>query len=176
MKKKMIVLGVVIFLFLIVISCASTEKKHFKGYGIKTWTDNGKLTAKTNDSKFTVKILPKEFSKEESFAFHCWNNILSVQLSSDMEMNEKIKAVEEIQHFVEILAKRIKTGKMDFEDVSIGFEDIGKALDVFWKMSFVAADRLVGNNDGYCSDAETYKLRMSLQSRVVSMMTKTYLK
>jgi len=172
----MIVLGVIVFLTLIIIGCSSAEKEHFEGYGVETWQDGDKLTIKTNKTEFTVKILPKEFSKEESFAYHCWVRILSVQLSSDMEINDKIKAVEEIQLFVEVLAAQIKTGEINCKDVSIGFEDMGKALKVFWEMSFVAADRIIGNEDGFCSDAEGYKLRMSLQSRVVSMMTKTYLK
>ena len=174
MKKKIVL--VVIFLILMIVTSSFAEQKHFKGYGIETWTDNDKLTVKTDDSEFSVKILPKKFTREESFAYHCWVGVLSVQLSSNMEINEKILKVEEIQHFVEILAKRIKKGKMDFEDVSIEMNDMRKALKVFWSLVFVAADRLVGNNDGYCSDAEIYKLRMSLQSRVVSMMTKTYLK
>ena len=156
-----------------IVTCSFAEQKHFKGYGIETWTDNDKLTVKTDDSEFSVKILPKKFTREESFAYHCWVGVLSVQLSSNMEINEKILKVEEIQHFVEILAKRIKKGKMDFEDVSIEMNDMRKALKVFWSMFFVAADRLVGNEDGFCSDAETHKLEMYLQSRVVTMMTKT---
>jgi len=174
--KKIIVLGIVFLILVIVCSVYAEQKVNFKGYGIETWTDNDKLTAKTDNGEFTVIILQKEFTREESFAFHCWDSILNIPLSSDMEINEKIKAVSAIHLFIEVLAAQIKTGEINCKDVSIGFKDIGKALNVFWKMSFVAADRLVGNNDGYCSDAEIYKLRMSLQSRVVSMMTKTYLK
>lgn len=169
--KRIIVLGIIIFLVLIIVGSAYAEQKHFKGYGgIETWTDNNKLTIKIGDCEFTVIILPKKFTREESFAFHCWVGILGVHLAEDMEVKDKIKAVEEIQYFVEILAARIKTGKMDSKDVSINPKDVQKALKVFWGMFFVAADRIVGNDDGFCSDAETYKLEMSLQSRVVAMM------
>jgi len=176
MKKKIIVLGVIVFLSLIIVSFTYAEQKHFKGYGIETWTNNDKLTIKTNDCEFTVIILPKEFSKEESFAFHCWNSILNVYLVEDMEINDRIKAVEKIQLFIEVLAARIKTGKMDFKDIPIKFKDMEKALEVFWQMSFLAADRLMGNEDGFCSDVEIFKLKISLQSRVVAVITKTYFK
>ena len=173
--KRIMVLGVIIFSVLMIVGSVYAEQKHFKGYGIETWTNNDELTIKTDDCEFTVIILPKKFTKEESFAYHCWVGILSVHLTKDMGINDKIKAVEEIQGFIEILAKRIKTGKMA-KDVSINFKDIQKALKVFWSMSFVAADRIVGNEDGFCSDPEIYKLRMSLQSKVVGVITKTYFK
>jgi len=174
MRNKIIILGIAVFLILMVVGYTSAEQKYFKGYGVETWTDGDKLTIKTGDCEFTVIKLPKKFSKEESFAFHCWKSILNVYLVEDMEINDRIKAVEKIQLFLEILAARIKTGKMDFKDISIKFKDMEKALEVFWQMSFLAADRLVGNEDGFCSDAEIYKLKMSLQSRVVSVITKTY--
>jgi len=170
------ILGVIIFSVLIIIGSVYAEQKYFKGYGIETWTNDDELTVKTDNGEFTVKILAEKFTREESFAFHCWNSILSVHLSHDMEINDKIKAVEEIQRFIEVLAVQIKTGKMDFKDVSVELEDIGKALNVFWKMFFVAADRFIGNEDGFCSDSEIYKLEMSLQSRVVAAMTRAYLK
>lgn len=175
MKNKIIISGIVVFLILMVVGCSFAEQKHFKGYGIETWTNGSELTIKAGNSKSSVIILPKKFSKEESFAFHCWNNILSVYLTEDMEINDKIKAVEEIQRFIKVLAIQVKTGEMEIkEDVSIEINDIKKALETFWKMSFVAADRIVGNWDEFCSDAEIHKLKISLQSRVVAVITKTY--
>ena len=115
--KRIIVLGIIVFLVLIVVGYTSAEQKYSKGYGVETWIVGDKLTIKTDDCEFTVKKLPKEFTREESFAFHCWNSILSVYLVEDMEVKDKIKAVEKIQGFVEELAKRIKTGKMEFKSL-----------------------------------------------------------
>lgn len=176
--KKCVILVFLLLLLLLVVVCSSAEQKHFKGYGVETWIDGDILTIKTDSGEFSVIILPKKFTREESFAFHCWQSVLCVHLSHDMEINDKIKAVEEIQYFIEILAARIKTGKMEIklEDVLIDTQDIREALKMFWQMSFLAADRLVGNEDGFCSDAEIDKLKMSLQSRVVAVITKTYFK
>lgn len=177
MKRIVFYGGVILLIILVVIGyCLAGEKTYFKGYGIKieTWQDGDKLTVKTDNWEFSVKILPEELSLEQEFAVRAWRDIMSIHLSYDMKKDDKIKAVDGIKGCIEALAAQIKVGKMDFKDVPIGFGDIGKALKVFWEMSFVAADRFVGNRDGYCSNPEIYKLRMSLQSQVVAAMTKAY--
>ena len=58
--KKIIVLVMIVFLVLIIVSFTYAEQKHFKGYGVETWTDGDKLTVKTDNGEFTAKILPKK--------------------------------------------------------------------------------------------------------------------
>ena len=181
--KKCIILLFSLLLLLSLIGCSSKNESvsqkndsvsHYQGYGIETWKNGDKFSVKTDNSEWTVKILPKELTLEQEFGIEAWRSIMSIHLSYDMKADDRIKAIAGIKGCIEALAAQLKVGKMDFKDVYIGFGDIGKALKVFWEMSFVAADRFVGNRDGYYSNPEIYKLRMSLQSQVVAAMTKAY--
>ena len=180
--KKCVILVFLLLLLLSVVVCSSAEQKHFKGYGIETWTDGDKLTIKTDNCEFSVKILPKELSLEQEFALETWRDILSVHVSEENEHLEKIKAikVKEIIRHIEILAARLKTGKMDFEfeDVSIEAKDIKKALVLLNQTSLIVADRFVGNWDDHCSVPELNKLinwpETSFQVGVVVEMIRSY--
>jgi len=189
--KKCIVLLFLLLLLLSVVGCSAKNESvsqknnsisHYQGYGIETQRNDDKLTVKTDSSEWSVKVLPKELSLEQEFALETWEYILNVPAPVSDPVSERKKYIEEknkakaiIESLVERLAAGIKTGQKDFKDVPIGFKDVEKALNILWETSFIAADRFGGNRDGYCSNPEIYKLRMSLQSQVVAMMTKTYI-
>jgi hypothetical protein len=155
-KKKVIILGVIVFLVSMVVGY-SVGRKYFKGYGIETRQRGNKLTVKTDNTEWTVKILPKKLSLEQKFALESWRDILNVRVSEGDEYLEKIKAKEYIQLRVEVLAARIKTGQKDFKDVLVSNKDIKKSLSLLNETSPIIADMFVGNWNGYCSVSELNK-------------------
>ena len=151
---------------------------HFKGYGIETWKNGDKFTVKTDNTEWTVKILPTELTLEQEFALEIWRDILNVRVSEKDEHLERIKAKEHIQLLVEVLAARIKTGQKNFKDVLVTNKDIKKALSLLNEISPIVADRFCGNWDNYCSVPEINKLKnwpeTSFQVGIITEMTRTY--
>ena len=151
---------------------------HFKGLGIETWKNGDKFTVKTDNTEWTVKILPTELTLEQEFALEIWRDILNVRVSEKDEHLERIKAKEHIQLLVEVLAARIKTGQKNFKDVLVTNKDIKKALSLLNETSPIVADRFCGNWDNYCSVPEINKLKnwpeTSFQVGVITEMTRTY--
>ena len=151
---------------------------HFKGLGIETWKNGDKFTVKTDNTEWTVKILPTELTLEQEFALEIWRDILNVRVSEKDEHLERIKAKEHIQLLVEVLAARIKTGQKNFKDVLVANKDIKKALSLLNEISPIVADRFCGNWDNYCSVPEINKLKnwpeTSFQVGIITEMTRTY--
>jgi hypothetical protein len=135
-------------------------------------------TVKTDNSDWSVKILPKELSLEQRFVLESWRDILNVRVSEEDEYLEKIKAKEHIQLLVEVLAARVKTGRQSFKNVSVSSKDIKKALSLLNETSPIVADMFVGNWNGYCSVAELNKFinypETSFQVGIVRKMIITY--
>ena len=133
---------------------------------------------KTANTEWTGKILPKNLDSNQKFALRTWRDVLNVCVSKQDEYIEKIKAKEQIQLYIEVLAARIKTGKENFKDVLVSNKDIKKALSLLNETSPIAADMFVGNWDGYCSISELNEFinypETSFQIGVITEMTRTY--
>jgi len=154
MKKRILVLGIIFIVLLVVITHCSAEKDYFKGYGIETWTDGDTLTVKSGDTQFSVKILPKELSLEENLAVDAWKCILHIKTEGRKENDIE----KDILFQVEVLATCLKSGKTDYEHISLDEKDLTKAMLLLNETSLIVADRWCGNWDDFCSIGELNKL------------------
>ena len=155
MKRRIVFLTVIILIILLVASyCFATGNDYFKGYGIETWTNGDTLTVKSGDTQFSVKILPKELSLEEKLAVDAWKCILHIKTEGRKENDIE----NDILFQVEVLATCLKSGKTDYEHISLDEKDLTKAMLLLNETSLIVADRWCGNWDDFCSIGELNKL------------------